>query len=669
MQRSGVRRLLILSGQALWCRQQALNLSEKYHGDWLWIASTPLTDYPNPQRKPATVHNLLGSEFHHLVFDATDGLNVEALAAVSGTLAAGSLLVLLLPDWQTWAQTPDSDSLRWSESQYAIATPNFVTYFQQTVNADSDVLFWQQGTEFSAPLLKSRPAWIQPNNSATAEQQNLLTTLLNGDRGYYALIARRGRGKSTLAGMLAAQWHGSGQIWLTAPNQSATETLQRWAQNRVMFFAPDALLAVCQSEAPTNVDWLIIDEAAAIPAPQLKRLMKFFPRVLMTTTVQGYEGSGRGFLLKLCAELPELNLLALQQPIRWADNDPLERIINQLLLMDAENRLPEHAGVLQQITSLSQQQLTENPHLLHQFYGLLTSAHYRTSPLDLRRLFDAVGQTFAVGLDQQQSVIAALWLVEEGGLSADLAREVWAGRRRPRGNLVAQSLAAHGAEYQAPQLRSMRISRIAVNSALRRQGIAHAMITQQIEQAKQRGLDYLSVSFGYTDELWQFWQACGFELIHLGSHKEASSGCYSAMAIVPFNQAAIKLARRAQRHFFLNQLLPCVKLHYVTDIIPAPLTEEDWRELAGFAFAHRTIEASQVSLYRLLRHQQAVCYSLRQWLEQQTAMAVLIEQQQVSGRKALVRLWREEVGAALQTLDSEQCTYWQRWVEAKIPVC
>ncbi len=45
-------------------------------------------------------------------------------------------------------------------------------------------------------------------------------------------------------------------------------------------------------------------------------------------------------------------------------------------------------------------------------------------------------------------------------------------------------------------------------------------------------LDYLSVSFGYTAELWRFWQRCGFVLVRMGNHREASSGCYTAMALL-----------------------------------------------------------------------------------------------------------------------------------------
>ncbi len=49
--------------------------------------------------------------------------------------------------------------------------------------------------------------------------------------------------------------------------------------------------------------------------------------------------------------------------------------------------------------------------------------------------------------------------------------------------------------------------------------------------ADAAGYDYLSVSFGYTAELWRFWQRCGFTLVRLGTHREASSGGYTAALI------------------------------------------------------------------------------------------------------------------------------------------
>ncbi|MBN0872337.1 tRNA(Met) cytidine acetyltransferase, partial [Pseudomonas aeruginosa] len=94
------------------------------------------------------------------------------------------------------------------------------------------------------------------------------------------------------------------------------------------------------------------------------------------------------------------------------------------------------------------------------------------------------------------AVAGALWLVAEGGLSRELSRAVWAGFRRPRGNLVAQSLAAHGGSPLAATLRGLRVSRIAVHPTRQREGLGRKMIADIAADAA--GYDYLSVSFGYT---------------------------------------------------------------------------------------------------------------------------------------------------------------------------
>jgi hypothetical protein len=46
----------------------------------------------------------------------------------------------------------------------------------------------------------------------------------------------------------------------------------------------------------------------------------------------------------------------------------------------------------------------------------------------------------------------------------------------------------------------------------------------------------------------RFWQRCGFTLVRLGTHREASSGCYTAMALYPLTSAGHELVlRESQR--------------------------------------------------------------------------------------------------------------------------
>lgn len=110
----------------------------------------------------------------------------------------------------------------------------------------------------------------------------------------------------------------AGTAIVTAPAKTATDILAAFAGERFCFMAPDALLA-----SGARADWLVVDEAAAIPAPLLLQLVSRFPRILLTTTVQGYEGTGRGFLLSFAPVFRSftasrfVSLSAGRQNARW----------------------------------------------------------------------------------------------------------------------------------------------------------------------------------------------------------------------------------------------------------------------------------------------------------------------------------------------------------------
>ena len=456
LERTGHRRLVVLSGEAQWTLTQALALRDALPGDWV-----RLDEHPSK-----AISGLLGREFRHAVFDASVGFDVAAFAALSGTLSAGSLLVLRVPPLDAWSGLPDCDSLRWSDGAEAIATPHFVHHFCRTIAADPDAIVWLQGRAFSLPPLLDAPDWQPASGAPQREQAEILDVLQGMAEGIVAVTAARGRGKSALAGMLLNRIAGSAVV--TAPSKGATDIIARFAGERFHFMAPDALLA-----SSRRADWLIVDEAAAIPGPLLEKLAFRFPRVLLTTTVQGYEGTGRGFLLKFCGRFTGLQRYSLSTPVRWAAGCPLERVVASALLFDDTliDRRPE--GEVR-LTSLTPEAWERRPALAASVYELLCAAHYRTSPLDLRRMMDAPGQQFAVA-ETDPDIAGALWLVEEGGLSPELSRAVWAGYRRPRGNLVAQSLAAHGGSPLAATLRGRRVTRIAVHPHISGKGLARRL--------------------------------------------------------------------------------------------------------------------------------------------------------------------------------------------------
>ncbi|MGL5605804.1 MAG: tRNA-binding protein, partial [Plesiomonas sp.] len=119
-------------------------------------------------------------------------------------------------------------------------------------------------------------------------------------------------------------------------------------------------------------------------------------------------------------------------------------------------------------------------------------------------------------------------------------------------------------------------------------------------------------SFGFTPELWLFWQHCGFVLARIGTQKEASSGCYAAMALKACSAQGAQLCLQAQAD--LARRWPLIAASDWMDFptnahLPSALSEQpDWplspadlRELEGFAYAHRALETSWPSLCRLLK--------------------------------------------------------------------
>lgn len=120
-----------------------------------------------------------------------------------------------------------------------------------------------------------------------------------------------------------------------------------------------------------QAELLVIDEAAAIPLPLVRKLMGPY-LVFMASTINGYEGTGRSLSLKLIKQLREqsrgtakangtenaeladrstgkaakhgdssfsggrsLREITLSEPIRYSKGDGVEKWLNSLLCLDA----------------------------------------------------------------------------------------------------------------------------------------------------------------------------------------------------------------------------------------------------------------------------------------------------------------------------------------------
>ncbi|MDG6305791.1 GNAT family N-acetyltransferase [Glaesserella parasuis] len=529
---------------------------------------------------------LLGQEFPYAFYDmrAEGGvcLNLDALAIVAGTIQEGGTLYLVCPEWDNLEQQVDFDALRWN-AQQPIATPNFFRYFKTLVN------------EILPPFTGEVPCEAGGRGEIvfTQDQQNIFDNLPLDPADIHLILAPRGRGKSTLSGKLAEKLSQQYAVSITARSHSALPNFWKGIESdKVKFFAPDRLIQMIEQKNISPNQWLFVDEAASLPLPMLQQFCAYFDKVVLTTTTQNYEGTGRGFCLKFLPTLSRsTKQWTLSQPLRWGENDPLEAFVNQLLLL--EYQIPPSPPFSKGGSYLDK---------LINFYHLLAQAHYKTTPTDLRRLFDAPDQRYFY-LEEQEKLIAGCWAVNEGGLDDELTQAIWRGERRPQGSLVAQYLCFQGNLPDACRLKSVRISRIAVQPEYQKQGYGKRLVSQIISQMPPL-VDFVSVSFGLTPELLYFWQSCGFNLVQITPTPEASSGYHSAMMIYPLSEQGKIFAQQAQQQFKRDfPLLPFAdRFQHIaisTSLNSLILDHNDERNLQGFIYAQRTLTACYVSLKRL----------------------------------------------------------------------
>ena len=578
------RCMVVCSGDDVWCRSVASTFLSTFYseapgnvGDCEavaglaavgWLGENPLPGVRQLQRSHHS--ELLGADRHCVVVDAWQGLDVDALAQLVGTLTGGGCLLLLVPALADWPHFSDPHYRRIFSSQESLLPESaFLLRWVRRLRASQPgVALLQQHAGLSlqqrdrASIARAtRPAHDcrQPLQPPAAQRQviDAVVGLCARDAGTVLLTAQRGRGKSVALGLAACQLCVDAQqhILVTAPRKANIASLFD-AYERSALALAGGDLRFCPVDklvlSHPACDLLIIDEAAALPVPVLKQLLAHYPRILLATTLHGYEGSGHGFRLRflpvLEAQPGGCQTLFLHEPIRWAADDPVERHFGELLLLadgllDTEPPLDFSTGesaapILSQticVRAVTQAQLLADENLVSAVYALLQAAHYLTRPSDLRFLLDApTAQLWiaeVVGSDKSPALAGVLLAGREGGLPDDLAGHVADGSRRPRGNLLAQRIAHVSGDARWCMWRSLRVMRIAVAPALRRLGVGAALVEAMERSATASGIHFWGSSFAARRDVLDFWRAQHAQLVHLGLRLDTASGDRSAMVM------------------------------------------------------------------------------------------------------------------------------------------
>lgn len=596
------RHLLVISGEEDWAKTTAEHLLSQQSAEHILRYAAR-----DGRHKAGDINSILGKEYSCVVFDMFAGFDPDALAACTGTIMAGGYLILLTPDLSLWKTFQDSFSVRYLNwpHQAEDIQQRFLRRFIRILRESDFPEFITPSTAKPAPL----KAFTPPILKASQHQQQVIRALLDtyqNDAGWPVVLqADRGRGKSSALAIFVnklIEKHAL-KIAIYAPSKLSLGSFYQQGndlEEYVTFKTLEELL-----ESTQDLDLLLIDEAATIAMHALKELLTRYPRTVLSTTLHGYEGSGHGFSIRLRHHLethyPAWSELSMQQPIRYAENDPLEGFIHRALLLEADlstfsgNEVDAEAC---QFMEVSQDQLMQDEGLLQNIVGLLVIAHYQTRPSDLRHLLDGL-QVKIYAVKYQENLIAAAVTVKEGGFDKPLADEIHWGKRRPRGNLIPQSLINHIGVPEIAEFTTERIMRIVVHPHVQNQGIGSALLTYM--QTTSIDSDYWSTSYALTGKrIVKFWRDAGFQTVRVGMQCDKSSGNRSVMMVKFPLSSANNILQLCQLRF--SKQLTALQVSEFADIsaelfsflgvqpTKADFDSYDQRDLDSYCEGHRPLE-------------------------------------------------------------------------------
>lgn len=297
----------------------------------------------------------------------------------------------------------------------------------------------------------------------------------------------------------------------------------------IQYIKPEDFHLVSQAEI------VVMDEAAAIPLPIVKKFLGNH-LFIFSSTINGYEGTGRALSLKLINDLKKKSLsgcnssptdtsqsshssfseLSLEEPIRYGRNDPIESWLHTLLCLDSTNPpplitgdgdVPRDLGTPPSSKSLLSKTLappslctlyhvdrdalfsyhSASEKFLHNLMSLFVSSHYKNTPNDLMLLSDAPTHRIFVLLppfDPNTKVIppilVAIQVAVEGSITSEHIKASLSRGLRPSGDLIPWTLCNHLARDDFGKLTGLRVVRIATHPSAQRMGYGTYAIKQLI---------------------------------------------------------------------------------------------------------------------------------------------------------------------------------------------
>lgn len=328
---------------------------------------------------------------------------------------------------------------------------------------------------------------------------------------------------------------------------------------------------------------IVIDEAASIPLPQLKKLLNC-QKVFMATTVNGYEGTGRVFRTKLSEYLREKNYkcheFQMSEPIRYSLADPVEDWLGKSLLLEPKIQnfqncpLPSDCSIfyINKDALFSGNPKTEE--FLTEVFSLFVSSHYRNSPNDIQILSDSPNHEIFVLLTPESKVVCAIQIAIEGNCNQLSENK--------EGNLIPWVIYDNYCEFKDSEIfisnLGIRIVRIAVHPSLLSMGYGSQAVSFLINSIESSTPDanhstpsirfkdnnvllhplpkiifpkisWIGSSFGITEKLLNFWKKLGFSSLCIKQTPSKTTGEFSTVLCRSLNKQLEQELNLFESHF------------------------------------------------------------------------------------------------------------------------
>ncbi|WP_461866691.1 tRNA(Met) cytidine acetyltransferase TmcA [Thermococcus sp.] len=546
--------------------------------------------------------DILGRTYDLLVLDLSYDFSPNDLGRIIETVRGGGLIFVMTHPFEKWRNM-------WTGFHKSLVTPPYTIddvkkrfnrrLIRKLTKYDGIYIITENGKIRKKPEKGKAQAKLKARSKVEIPVETVFPgelyelCLTNGqvevlkafeelveNEGMVVLTADRGRGKSVSVGIasigLALRMKKRFRIVVTAPELENVQSLFRFAKKSLekLGFKPKVIeehgmirelyarKIGMRYYLPTegykkNADLYVLDEAAGIHVPILHKYLNK-PRVVYSSTIHGYEGAGRGFsvkFLKKAREKREFRELHMDEPIRYADNDPIEKWLFDVLLLDAEPvELTENDYEL-----IKQKEVYfEEPDLddwfendredLRNFVGIYVLAHYRNRPSDVALLADAPHHEARVLRLKNGKIVTAVQIAKEGNIPKKVIDKMAKGYK-PRGNIIPDMMVKHHMAKEFAKLKGYRIVRIATHPDAMDLGLGSKAIELLEKEARERGLDWIGSGFGASEELIRFWVRNGFAVVHLSPARNPVSGEYTAIVLKPISEKARKIIKIANDEF------------------------------------------------------------------------------------------------------------------------